>query len=404
MKLYLHIGTEKTATTTIQHFLDENRDVFPSRGYSLLVSGGIPNNRKFAAYCLADDRYDDFFMDHQIADLEGKKAFQAEFRNDFANEMRGLSSEIHSVIVSSEHLHSRLQTEKEVENLAGLLREFFDEIEIVCYFREQSGLAKSLYSTAVQSGAIVPFSNFLSRCHPGSFYYNYFTVCNKWASVFGAQNITARLFNKDAFVDGDIRKDFLDIVGVSAEGLNFDQRDLNQSLSPAALELGVVVNRAFPRYRSDGTLDKARESLFNVIRSSALARSRNQGRLDTGNLYERFDKSNTLFARRYLKLEGNPFPSPRSENNITEDEPHFEAMVEVFAALLDWAKRQSRIEDRHAESLRDAALTFERQGRLDHAKALMELAQVIRPKGPLINRKLEQYRAKLTSQEAAPAS
>ena len=90
MKCYLHIGTEKTVTTTIQSFLSTNREYLKDQGFYYLESLGSPNNRYLSLLGFDQSRRDDFtkrlhlFTDEQIV------GFQEKIEYDFKNEVNFL--------------------------------------------------------------------------------------------------------------------------------------------------------------------------------------------------------------------------------------------------------------------------------------------------------------------------
>ena len=67
LKLYLHIGTAKTATTSIQEVLFQNRELLNSHGCHFLQCGGKRNNIAFTAYAANDGRFVAFFKSRRIA-------------------------------------------------------------------------------------------------------------------------------------------------------------------------------------------------------------------------------------------------------------------------------------------------------------------------------------------------
>lgn len=314
MKLVLHIGTEKTATTTIQDFVYANRRALAAHGVALCDSLGRTNNRKLVAYLMPDDRFDDYFKDRQISTVEGKRQFFDGFEDEFRAEVRALSRSAHTLFITSEHFHSRLKEVDSILRLKRLLDDLFTDVEIVCYFREQSSMLQSLYSTAVKSGNVVAFGQFTKQCAVNSHYYNFHQFFDKWRQVFGAQSLRARLFDRERFVGHDIRKDILSLILPTQDfdGFDLSVADANVSLGYAGLEIGRVVNRRLGKYDPDGSRNALRQHLIEVLMASRIGQT---GVLPFPNaraIHARFDESNTLFAREFLGLDGNPFPRPRN--------------------------------------------------------------------------------------------
>lgn len=74
-------------------------------------------------------------------------------------------------------------------------------------------------------------------------YFNYAALLAVWADVFGAENIILKNYDRHAFVGGDVRLDFLDVLGITdAEAFTFDL-DANVSLDAKQLESLRLINR-----------------------------------------------------------------------------------------------------------------------------------------------------------------
>mgnify|MGYP002633368724 CR=1 FL=1 len=115
-KLVLHIGTEKTGTTSIQSFLDLNREVLRMNGFYVLKSEGAINHRSVPSYCMSDEIFkDDFFNDRGMKSIDAINNFKTKFKKAFDEELRSIGSTIHTVVITSEHFHSRLKHLKKLE-------------------------------------------------------------------------------------------------------------------------------------------------------------------------------------------------------------------------------------------------------------------------------------------------
>jgi hypothetical protein len=106
MKLALHIGTEKTGTTLLQEWLYHNRERLGQQGYFLSEKIGLPCNRNIVSYFRRAP--DDFWNRYNIRSLDDKARFFAHFLEDLQAELDQAAQTNHTVIMSSEHFHSRL--------------------------------------------------------------------------------------------------------------------------------------------------------------------------------------------------------------------------------------------------------------------------------------------------------
>ena len=242
MKAIVHIGTEKTGTTTIQNFLYQNRRKFRAAGYHFLQSAGAQNNRALPAYCIGDDTFDDFYRNQGILTLEDRARYKARFLREFEQELASLPKTVHTVLISSEHFHSRIRTEAEMDNVHALLSPYFDDIRILCYLREQVTTCTSYYSTHLKSGGTDSFSVFMQRCAPRNYYFNYDTMLGNWARAFGRDALDVALFDRKRFLNGDLLDDFTARIDAGLVGnlnKNFDTE--NESLTPAGQALALAL-------------------------------------------------------------------------------------------------------------------------------------------------------------------
>jgi len=315
MRLILHIGTEKTATTTLQEFVYHNREALLQRGVALSSLLGEPTNRKLAAYCMSPGHFDDYFKDRQITTDEAKAKYFEGFEAAFAQEVRALSSRATTMFISSEHFHSRLRDLASIRRLKALLDASFDEVRIVCYFREQSAMLASLYSTAIKSGNIASLETFARHCSPDNAYFNYHSFFARWRDVFGREALVPRLYGREHFVGGDIRRDLVALLTGRAEfeGLDFSVADANRSLGAVGIELGRIGNKVFGRYRADGSVNERRLEFMAALSRSELGLMGAWHFATAGRVYDQFDPSNRAFAAEYLGLDHNPFPRPASQ-------------------------------------------------------------------------------------------
>ena len=87
MKCFLHIGTEKTATTTLQNFLHLNRDKFAKYGFLLPKNAGYPNNYKLPILAYNNHRRDDLTNINGIYTEESLIQFQKKINEGLKTEI-----------------------------------------------------------------------------------------------------------------------------------------------------------------------------------------------------------------------------------------------------------------------------------------------------------------------------
>ena len=215
-KIILHIGSEKTGSTTIQNSLKANRKkllqqklVYPviHDKYKSLLS--LP----FAQV----DSHNDLLGGRSVQKLSRfmTRSLEKEFKSNHLN-----------YIISSEFFHSRIRSPKYLEHLKIFLEKYFDNIFIICYQRDPWEKAVSLLSESIKVGVgqlsgEVMFSEY------------YYHAC----SLGYTPNMWKRVFDKHCFIlledatrSKSLINHFYGQIGVDSKDFKPIER-LNTSLS-----------------------------------------------------------------------------------------------------------------------------------------------------------------------------
>lgn len=392
-KLFLHIGTEKTATTSIQEFVYLNQDKLSARGIELCSSMGVPNNQKLVA-CF-QNHIDDYLMDHGVFDLQAKETFFQGFLDSLRAEIEAKTADGSAVFITSELFHSRMRDQECIDRLHDFLASVFDEITVICYLREQASLATSFYSTRIKAGETDSIESFVNGISIENHYFNYEIFLSKWARAFGADNIVVRIFDRSKLVSGNIFEDLLAIIDHNDSRAGFVDlpRRENASLGPIGVAIGRVINTIYPRYFKDGTSNAFRWELTGCLADSRLGTS---GRLDNpraGEIYEMFLPSNAAVARSYLESDEPLFNPPVdvavSSPIFSSDEQMIDATTEFIESLFRTVLRDRVLSREHGILLRSATdRLFQLPAMLSAAEDILRVAQKINPEGSLIRDRL----------------
>ena len=149
----LHVGTEKTGSTSIQAFLAGNIPLLAKHGIAYLPCCGLPASQRLVAAALVAGEQDHLAASLGLPAAELSLERKSRFRARLATELAGLPARIHTVLFSSEHLHSRLIDQGSVQRLHDLVAPLVDEVAVLVYLRRQDRLAVSRHTTAVLHGA-----------------------------------------------------------------------------------------------------------------------------------------------------------------------------------------------------------------------------------------------------------
>jgi hypothetical protein len=244
VKAFLHIGTEKTGTTTIQHFLATNRQSLLKDGF-LYPQSPEDNlaHTKLAAFAMEADKFEDIQKFFKLDNPEKIFQFRNNFQNTLADELEKTSAK--TIIFSDEHCSSRLVAKEEIERLKKLLETFFKEIKVIIYLRRQDRFLLSTYSTSIICGKTkffeLPSEEMIKKR------YDYWNILQKWESVFGKENIIVRLFEREQLFEGDLLSDFTKTLKIELKKYK-KVKNLNESLDADSLDFLRLINHFVPRF------------------------------------------------------------------------------------------------------------------------------------------------------------
>lgn len=246
-KIIVHIGTEKTGTTSIQEFLKNNRNILAKNGIYIPLSlmDSSSNHRWLPLIANNQDFKDEFVKKKNLEDPVLRQTKLSEIKDNFSNEIKKNVTLCPTFIVSSEQLHSRLNRLEEIERLQEYLSNLFDEVKILIYLRHQLSTAVSRLSTGLKFGGILkelysPNEKIISNiCNHGD-------SLQKWEKVFGISNLEIRLFEKKDLKNGDVISDFCNTCFKSISLNSFKKLKFrNQTLSLTGMQMMYFINKRF---------------------------------------------------------------------------------------------------------------------------------------------------------------
>lgn len=254
--IVLHIGTEKTGSTTLQHFLDANQQVL--RELDICVPKSVAGNHLWlTAAALDDDKLTDTLrLLYGINDSQSLENFRRDVIDDSFMECVGAKR----AILSNEHCSSRLLSYEELSRLHDMLARLTDDIKVVLYLRRQDEFLLSTYSTSVRSGETahleIPTEDIIRTR------YDYSTLIRRWRDVFGP-SVIVRIFDRSTLIEGDIVADFLSVIDVDRHQF-VRVPDTNGQLTALQLEFLRRLNEHLPLLE-DGQLSPYRFSLAELV-------------------------------------------------------------------------------------------------------------------------------------------
>ena len=301
-RLFLHIGTHKTGTTSMQRFLTDNRAVLRRQGlvYPDPALGGF--GKRFAHHQVA----------HAIAG-QGGAGTPDDARRFFDRVRRDLRRR-EAAIVSAEALYRHVLPDAGsdrrfdagggaagdplpyIRRVRDCLGDF--DVTVLVMLRRQDTFLESLYAEQVMTSSYrKDVDHFTTE---RAWLADYRERLTMWASVFGADNLDVRTFEPDSF-PGGIERSFLEWVGG-----RWDDR-----LVPATVR-NATVPRALVEYKRalNGRQPRSVSSRYRTWLEDLAAASPEGSLPDLGRYYlthearlalvDRFREGNRQVAERYL--------------------------------------------------------------------------------------------------------
>ena len=299
--LYLHIGTTKTATTSIQRFLEENKDVLQKYGYCFPDSLHV--------YPRANKRRNAHFLVAKVWDADGSRnqSKEKEYFEEGLQQIRTAFGTYDHVILTDESIWHALSYSK--KSLLQELKKEADEqkyqIKVIVYLRRQDLLIQSYWAQQVKEYMNTCFSDYIVSKKAKYFKLDYDKRLEEMAAAVGRENIIVRVYEKQQYYGGNIISDFLHLFDLEMTD-EFKQSDhvVNASLEGACLEAKRLLN-ANPRFTT--------KLNFVVPMLTAIQQEKvGEGGYSTGRYFseeehqaflEKYREGNEKVARDYLGRE-----------------------------------------------------------------------------------------------------
>lgn len=295
-KLFLHIGSHKTATTFLQNTLNNNRAVLDELGILYPKSGRIYQAHFKLSRVLRDKKQQDVAL---------------ESLGDWPALIEEIDRSPHQVVViSAEEFSFRFDPAR-----LAPLRERYD-VRIIYYLRSPDSFMESFYNQFVKD-----FNTRETRrlgtymIEEDLFFLDPMANLRPWAEVFGDEAICLRLFGRDFLKDG-ILADFLQAMGCNSPP-EFAPADVavlqKASLPPDLLEYLRLSNRWLTK--PEGHYEFVIRLVQMAHKQPAAFQQTQAGILSLKArraLRRRFRWGNLQAAQRFLGMERTPFPPDKA--------------------------------------------------------------------------------------------
>jgi hypothetical protein len=309
-RFLLHIGANKTGTSSIQRMLVENRPALARAGWVYPEFHLQHCAHHALAYALAG---------------HPTRGLAPGWRDAF---LQTVADPAQRVVISSELFFRNVPPEAAATLFPP------GQTRIVLYLREHLSYLASWYAQAVQERNLTASFDDYIRLFPQPFD----AFLKRWEAIYGAEAITLRPFRRDAFPGGDIRSDFLAQMG-GVDGIALPDADSNLTISGNLLFFKRLLNHVM-------TYEEAHSApIPDEFGAYAELRESFRGRFETAALVSRlFARDRAALSARGLDLgpvpervAGQPCP------NLDTLQPEIDLIARVAQetgkAFLPYAKR-----------------------------------------------------------------
>lgn len=356
--LYLHIGQQKTGSTSLQRFCSKNREVFNKHGFDYPI---MPFRYRFVT-----KSRNAHFLIGTILDKEGNHKVIKEKRR-YRKGYRAIVEafkKYDNVLMSDERLWDRSSAREPFWiDLTEHAKKHGYTIKVIVYLRRQDQLAASWYNQLVKQGSRgvgeVTWEHWLKhrQRYIGDIRLDFYDNLERIAAYVGRENIDVRVYDRAQLEKdgGSIFTDFLGCLGLTLdETFEMPERDNNAaSLTPNILATKREVNSSPHHERADDKpfqaaaneyslepSDTPRYSLFSADEARAFL--------------AQFEEQNDLVAREYLHRDGPLFDETMKDaEKWSPDNPYlYDDMVHYFQRVN--VKQQEFVAER-AERLKARA-------------------------------------------------
>lgn len=217
MQFFVHIGVNKTGSSSLQRYLYDNREELIKETGLIYPTFGL-----------------DYSAHHNISRLiKGASpkqfGYSQDWKEDLTEEIKGAEG----CIFSSEDFASILNPEPLSEICS------VGNTKIIIYVREHVRHAVSWYQQAVQGRNVSMSLNEFIRHYRIS----YCDIIDRWSTVFGEENVLIRLYDRSHLKDADIISDFLSVLDPRLQrSMTYKMPEFNPSISGNLLFTKRVLN------------------------------------------------------------------------------------------------------------------------------------------------------------------
>lgn len=240
-ELLLHIGMPKTGTTAIQHFLSQNVEQLRAEGIVYDGYRGADKCHDFLAHWVHKGQWQKV-----EAFLDGLKVDDAKTVILSCGRLFAFSSRIATRTRDMAMVDGHWAIEKKaIYHFLDILQKRFTNIRIAAFLRRQDLALESAFNQAIKNGSwqgegIMEFLDY-AGCR-----FDYARILGMWSDRLGIENLHIGVYERDKFMNRDIRYEFLKLLDTTDAKFVFESNSKhseNLRLPREILEYKAILNR-----------------------------------------------------------------------------------------------------------------------------------------------------------------
>ena len=211
MNIVIHIGINKTGTSSLQFACSENHEALSASGILYPKIGqGYSAHHGIAFEIHRDEKK------NRPGDRWGA------LESGWLDRLEEMAKGHDVVVLSSEAFHSLGNPARVAEFFAG------HRVSVVVYLREHFGYVRSWYQQAVQGNVVTCALSDFQGVRKAALC----PVVDEWDAAFGEENVYPRAFDRSELVGGDIVTDFFSVAPIPSVDLSaFAKAEVRKNLS-----------------------------------------------------------------------------------------------------------------------------------------------------------------------------
>lgn len=236
--LFLHIGTPKTGTSSIQFFLSKNHTALKKFGFCY-------PDFSFRFPGITPARNGHFLVQKDSSKKGMQQVCDNKYWEQGFDKVISILNQNQNVVLSDEGIWNAFHNFEDFwPALQQKITTSNHELKVIVYVRRQDDLVQSYWAQQVKETSTLPFQKYLKKGSWKKFHMFYYDELNAIAAVIGKENLLVRPYEKNQFLNQNLIEDFLALLQIPLDS-NFSYPDpqVNTSISGEYLEVKRILNK-----------------------------------------------------------------------------------------------------------------------------------------------------------------